>query len=82
MAARHLREHAVDSRQRRWFWIRTALLCWLFGGAGLVLVMWAFHVTDEGIGRILLLSGQLVALVGIVATVWRAIWVAQERGWL
>ena len=82
IAERNLREQRADDRERRWFWVRSALWLWLWAGCGLVLGGWAFHVTDVEFGRTLLLAGALVTLVGFVGTVWRAVVVARDRGWL
>jgi hypothetical protein len=82
MAARHLREWKDDERVRRRFWIRTTLVGWLLAAPGFALGAWAFHVTDPELGWILLRAGMVTVIVAVLATVGRAIHVAQQRGWL
>jgi hypothetical protein len=78
---RNRRAHRQDERSRRWFWVRVLLLCFVWSGLGLVLGAWAFHVADAELGRILMLSGQLVTWVGVLATVAWALVRARDRGW-
>jgi hypothetical protein len=81
IAERHEREHRADSRTQRWFWVRVLLLCWLWAGVGLLLGGYAFHTTDEEIGHIALLAGELVTLVGVLGTLaWAAVQ-SESRGW-
>ncbi len=82
LIARHDEEDRLDRRARRRFWVRMALVTWGWAALGLALAAFAFRVTDPEIGRILLQSGQLVTMVGVLGTVWRAIIVATDRGWL
>ena len=81
IAARHEREHRADTRARRRYWVRAALLCWAWALIGLVLGGYAFHTTDPEIGRISLLAGQLVTLVGVLGTLGRSVIEAERRGW-
>lgn len=82
MAERHLREWKEDSRVRRWFWIRTAIACWLCAMPGFLMGAWAFHVTDPELGGILLKGGMILVPIALLAVIGRAIHVAQDRGWL
>lgn len=81
IAERHHREHVDDTRDRRRFWIRVILLCWLWAGVGLVLAGLAFHTTDVDLGHIYLYAGQLVTLVGVLATLGWALVQSEKRGW-
>jgi hypothetical protein len=78
---RNRRLHRRDERSRRWFWVRVLLLCFLWSAVGLALGALAFRVHDEELGRILLLAGQLVTWVGVLATVAWALIASQSRGW-
>ena len=81
IAERHEREHRADSRAQRWFWLRVLLLCWLWAGVGLLLGGYGFYTTDEEIGHIALLAGELVTLVGVLGTLaWAAVQ-SESRGW-
>jgi hypothetical protein len=82
MAARHLREWQADTRVRRRYWVRTALLGWLGAAPGFAMAAWAFHVTDPELGAILLRAGTVWVIVAVLIVVGRAIHTAQERGWL
>ena len=81
-AERHLREHAIDSRQRRWFWARTAIACWLWALPGFVAAAWAFHTTDPELGAILFNTGMVLVPAAVLTVLARAIHVAMDRGWL
>jgi len=81
IADRNRRDHVRDSRDRRWFWIRVILVCWLWSGIGLVLGAWGFHTTDVELGHIFLYAGQLVTLVGVLGTLGWALVQSERRGW-
>lgn len=81
-AERHLREHEADSRERRWFWVRTAIACWLWALPGFVTAAWAFHTSDPALGEILLGAGMVLVPAAVLTVLARAIHVAMERGWL
>lgn len=82
MAERHVREWREDARTRRWFWIRTAIACWLWCLPGFVMAAWAFRVTDPELGAILLRGGMVLVPTALLIVIGRAIHVAQDRGWL
>jgi len=81
IAERNAREDRVDTRTRRWFWVRVLLLCWLWAGIGLLLGGYAFYTTDEEIGHIALLAGELVTFVGVLGTIAWAMLQSEARGW-
>ena len=81
-AERHLRESAADARQRRWFWVRTAIACWLWALPGFVTAAWAFHTTDPELGTILFSAGMVLVPAAVLTVLARAIHVAMDRGWL
>ncbi|MDF1503396.1 hypothetical protein [Roseisolibacter sp. H3M3-2] len=81
-AERHLREYAADARERRWFWVRTALACWVCAVPGFVCAAWAFHTTDPELGEILLDAGLVLVPAAVLTVLARAIHTAQDRGWL
>jgi len=82
MAERHLREWKADTRVRRWFWIRTAIACWLWCLPGFLMGAWAFHVTDPELGAILLKGGTILVPIALLVVIGRAVHIAQDRGWL
>jgi hypothetical protein len=82
MAERHLREWKEDTRVRRRFWVRTALLCWACAMPGFLLGAWAFRVNDPELGAILLKAGTILVPIALLVVIGRAIHVAQDRGWL
>ena len=81
IAERNRRQHRADTRDRRRFHLAVTLLCLLWTGLGLVLGAWAFHVTDEELGHILMTAGQLVTWVGVLATLTWARHRRRDRGW-
>ena len=82
IAERNLEQHRADTRVRRWFWVRVAGYCWLWALVGLVLGAFAFRVTDVELGKILLLSGQVVTIAGVLGTIGYAVVESERRGWL
>lgn len=81
IAERNTRQEATDRRARRWFWIRIACWCWVWALIGLVLGAFAFHVSDVDLGYVLLYSGQVVTLAGVLGTVGYAFVESGKRGW-
>lgn len=78
---RHLVEWRRDRRARRRFWVRTCVLMWIVALPGIACAAWAFHVTDPELGGILLQSGQVLVVAGVLGVLSRAVLVARERGW-
>ena len=81
VAERHRREEAQDTRDRRWFWVRVILLCWLWALLGLGCAAFAFHTNDPELGMVFMYAGQLVTLVGVLGTLGWSLAASEKRGW-
>jgi hypothetical protein len=55
-------------RRERWRLVRAGLACVGWCAAGLYLVAWSLHTTDEQAGRVAFWAGLLVGNGGIIAT--------------
>ena len=72
-------EREAERMRRRRFW-RASLECVAASLAGLVIMGFAFHVTDRETGEILLTAGMLVGYAGIAWSLGRAYLSAEEHG--
>jgi Zn-dependent protease len=73
------REAAAVARR---VFVAVILICFFWMCLGLFLLAWAFHTTNEAMGRIALYAGILVTDVGVLGTLIYAYNRAEREGWL
>ena len=81
-AATLLAQEREATRDVRWALLRTIGWCFFWMAAGLILMGWAFHTTNERYAPLGFWGGILVTDVGILATLLTAYRHAEEQGWL
>ena len=79
-AARLLAAEREASAAVRRLYAGVILICFAWMSIGLLLLGWAFHTTNEDLGRIAFLGGILVGDIGILSTVLFAWNRAQREG--
>ena len=65
---KHAQQEEQAARDSMWAKVRMALGCIASSMLGLVCMGWAFHTTDEALGRILLSTGVIVGYAGVAVT--------------
>lgn len=73
-------EHQLAERDAFWARVRTAVMCVVWSGVGLLIMGWGLHTTDPELGQMAWLGGMIVGYSGIVFTLARAHLRAKERG--
>jgi hypothetical protein len=68
------------SRAVRWALVRCAFTCLGWMLAGLYLIGWALHTTDEGYGRVAYYGGVIVGNAGILYTLLATYRQLERRG--
>jgi hypothetical protein len=66
---RHLGEHRQAERDKHWDFVRTALQCWAWCLAGLALVAWSFHSTNEVTARAMFWAGVGIGNAGMIFSI-------------
>ena len=66
---KRLAEHRDAERDKRWDYVRTALLCWLWCLAGIALVAWSFHSSDERYARAIFWAGVGCGNAGMIFSI-------------
>ena len=62
---KHAAEEEQAARDAMWAKVRMALGCVASSALGLFCMAWAFHTTDESLGRVLLSTGVIVGYAGV-----------------
>jgi hypothetical protein len=77
---KRVEEHRQATRDSFWANLRTALMCIVWSGVGLVCMAWGLHTTDRGLGEIAWKGGVVVGYAGILFTLMRWHAKAKHRG--
>ena len=80
MEMKRVEEHQRAERDAFWAHVRTAVMCVAWSAAGLALMAWGLHTSDEALGEMAWRGGVILGYSGILVTLVRAYSKARERG--
>jgi hypothetical protein len=66
---RRLAEHRAAERDKRWDYLRTALQCWGWCLAGIAMIAWSLHTTDERYARAVFWAGLGIGNAGMIFSI-------------
>jgi len=66
---RRLAEHRQAERDKRWDYVCTALQCWGWCLAGIAMIAWSLHTTDERYARAVFWAGLGVGNAGMIFSI-------------
>src|SRR6266571_4827854 len=80
IASERLEAERQANRVYRWALVRACFECIGSCALGLVVMAFAFHVSDPGLGKVFLYGGMVVGYSGITMALWGAYRRGEERG--